>query len=116
MFCILRTFNLPLGYFSYEDTKLLFEEALKLGFKLKIHADEFGDNKGAKLAAEFNALSADHLLCTTQDGIEALAKSSTVATVLPGTGWFLGKPQANAKKMIDAGCKLAIASDYNPGS
>ncbi|EQC51295.1 imidazolonepropionase [Bacteriovorax sp. DB6_IX] len=104
------------GYFSYEDTKLLFEEALKLGFKLKIHADEFGDNKGAKLAAEFNALSADHLLCTTQDGIEALAKSSTVATVLPGTGWFLGKPQANAKKMIDAGCKLAIASDYNPGS
>jgi imidazolonepropionase len=104
------------GYFTYEDTEKLFIEAKNLNLKLKIHADEFGDNKGAKLAAQYGALSADHLLCTTEDGIKALASSRTVATVLPGTGWFLGKPQANAKRMLDSGCKVAIASDYNPGS
>jgi len=104
------------GYFTYQDTELLFTKAIELGLKIKIHADEFGDNKGAKLAAKLGALSADHLLCTTNDGIDALANSDTVATVLPGTGWFLGKPQANAKLMLESGCKLAIASDYNPGS
>lgn len=104
------------GYFSSDDVKLLFNAAKKLGLPVKTHADEFQDNDGAALAVEFNALSTDHLLCTSDSGIKALAASSTVATLLPGTGYFLGKPQANARKFLDAGCKVAIGSDYNPGS
>ena len=104
------------GYFGFDDTKKLFLECRKLGLKVKIHADEFGDNGGAELACEFDALSADHLLCTGKKGIEALSKSPTVSTLLPGTGFFLGKPQANARALLDAGAKVAIGSDYNPGS
>ncbi len=104
------------GYFLKEDCDLLFAKAKELNIPLKIHADEFNDNKGAVFACDQNALSADHLLCTTQDGFEALAKSKTVATLLPGTGYFLGKPQANARALLNAGAKVAIASDYNPGS
>ena len=104
------------GYFDFTDTKSLFEKCKKLNLPFKSHADEFNDNKGAKLAAEMGALSTDHLLCTTQDGINALANSQTVATLLPGTGYFLGKPQANASAFLEAGVKVSIASDYNPGS
>lgn len=104
------------GYFSYEDTNLLFEKAKELNIPVKIHADEFNDNGGAEIATRFNALSADHLLCTSKDGIEKLAKSNTVATLLPGTAFFLGKPLADAKSFLNAGCKVALASDYNPGS
>ena len=104
------------NYFDQEDTKLLFEKAKNLGLDRKSHADEFFDNKGAILAAKYKALSTDHLLKTEQDGIEALAQSPTVATLLPGTGFFLGKPQANARRFLDQGVKVAIASDYNPGS
>jgi imidazolonepropionase len=104
------------NYFSLNDTEKLFKQALALKIPIKIHADEFNDNKGALLATKFNALSADHLLCTGPDGITALANSQTVATLLPGTGFFLGKNQANARSFLDAGVKVAIASDYNPGS
>lgn len=104
------------GYFTTEDTTRLFDRCLELGLAFKSHADEFADLKGAKLAAQKGAISTDHLLRTGDDGIAALAESSTVATLLPGTGFFLGKPQANARKFLDAGCKVAIASDYNPGS
>lgn len=104
------------GYFNDEDTKELLIKAKSLGIKSKTHADEFYDNKGAVLAAKYGAISTDHLLRTTSDGIEALANSSTVATLLPGTGFFLGKEQATARKFLDAGVKVAIGSDYNPGS
>lgn len=104
------------NYFSDEDVIALFERAQRHNIPAKIHADEFNDNKGAVLATRFKALSADHLLKTGHDGIEALAQSSTVATLLPGTGLFLGKPQANARALLDSGAKVAIASDYNPGS
>ena len=104
------------GYFDEVDTQQLFDVAAFLNIPVKSHADEFKDNKGAILAAKNNALSTDHLLCTKEDGIKALAESSTVATLLPGTGFFLGKPQADAKAFFDAGVKVAIASDYNPGS
>lgn len=104
------------GYFDYQDSEILFAEANKHGIKIKIHADEFSDNKGAVLASKFGAVSADHLLCTTEDGIKALSESSTVATLLPGTAYFLGKKLANARAFLDAGCKVALASDYNPGS
>ena len=104
------------GYFSYEDSELLFNAAKKHQIAIKIHADEFTDNKGAVLASKYEAASADHLLCTTEDGITALANSSTVATLLPGTAFFLGKPLAKARSFLDAGCKVSLASDYNPGS
>ncbi len=104
------------GYFDKEDTIKLFNEAKKLNIATKIHADEFNDNKGAILACEYRSLSADHLLCTTDDGITALAKSSTVATFLPGTALFLGKSLVNARSFLDQGVKVALASDYNPGS
>jgi imidazolonepropionase len=104
------------NYFSEEDVISLFERAQRLNIPVKIHADEFNDNKGAVLAARYNARSADHLLATTADGIDALKNSNTVATLLPGTGLFLGKTQANARAFLDAGVKVAIASDFNPGS
>ncbi|MBT3585537.1 MAG: imidazolonepropionase [Halobacteriovoraceae bacterium] len=104
------------GYFDSNDTQTLFESAKRLGIPVKSHADEFQDNAGAELAVKYQALSTDHLLCTSDRGIKSLAESKTVATLLPGTGSFLGKPQANARKFLDAGCKVAIASDYNPGS
>ena len=104
------------GYFDTKDVEKLFHEAAKLSLPVKIHADEFRDNGGALLACQYKALSADHLLATGREGIEALAASSTVATLLPGTGFFLGKGQVNGRKMLDAGVKVAIGSDYNPGS
>lgn len=104
------------GHFGTEETKLLFEEAKKLGLAVKMHADEFNDNGGAELACKFDSLSADHLLKVGPTGIDTLKKSNTVATLLPGTAFFLGKPQAPARKLLDGGAKVAIASDYNPGS
>ena len=104
------------GYFSCDDVKALFDKALKFNLAIKMHADEFNDNGGARLAASYGALSADHLLMTGADGIKALAESATVATLLPGTGFFLGKKQARCRDFLNAGCKVALASDYNPGS
>lgn len=104
------------GYFDQKDCDLLFNRAKELKLKIKIHADEFNDNKGAILATKVKAVSADHLLCTGSDGILALSQSSTVATLLPGTAYFLGKPLARAQDFLNKGCKVALASDFNPGS
>ncbi len=104
------------NYFSLEDTKSLFAKAKSLGIARKIHADELNDNGGATVAVEFEALSADHLLKISPKGIEDLSQSQTVATLLPGTAFFLGKPLAPARALLDAGAKVSIASDYNPGS
>jgi imidazolonepropionase len=104
------------GYFNAEDVETLFKKCQTLSINTRIHADEFNDNKGAVLASQYRSLSADHLLATGIDGAKALAKSRTVATILPGTAFFLGKPLANARMFLDEGCAVAIASDYNPGS
>jgi imidazolonepropionase len=104
------------NYFSADDTTLLFKTAEALGIARKIHADELNTNGGAEIASNLKALSADHLLKISDEGISLLAKSQTVATLLPGTAFFLGKPLAPARKMLDAGVKVAMASDYNPGS
>jgi imidazolonepropionase len=104
------------GYFDTDDVTSLLKHAINLKLPVKTHADEFKDNKGALLASGLNALSTDHLLKTSIESIRALSKSNTVATLLPGTGYFLGKDQANAREFLDAGVKVAIASDYNPGS
>lgn len=104
------------NYFSTEDTELLFETAKSLGIPAKIHADELNDNGGASLAVKHGALSADHLLKISETGIKDLAGGKTVATLLPGTAFFLGKPLAPARAILDGGARVAIASDYNPGS
>ena len=104
------------GYFSTSDVKKLFSKAQQLDIPVKMHADEFNDNNGASLACEYKALSCDHLLATSDNGIKELSESQTVATLLPGTAFFLGKPLAQARKFLDAGVKVSLASDYNPGS
>ncbi len=104
------------NYFTTEDTEALFSHARSLGISRKLHADELNDNHGAEIAARFHCLSADHLLKISDSSIEALKKSQTVATLLPGTAFFIGKPLAPARRMLDAGLKLALASDFNPGS
>ncbi len=104
------------NYFTDQDTQQLFQLARDLGIPRKIHADELNTNNGAEIASHFGALSADHLLKISDEGIKQLAASSTVATLLPGTAFFLGKPLAPARKMLDQGVKVALASDFNPGS
>lgn len=104
------------GYFTEHDVERLFSKAQSLGISRRIHADEFNDNRGAIIAHNYSCHSADHLLCTSDESINTLAKSKTVATLLPGTGFFLGKKQSRAREMLNAGVKVAIASDYNPGS
>ncbi len=103
--------------FSVEETERIMRAAADLGFKLKLHADEIVPFNGAELAAKMNAVSAEHLMAISDNGIKAMAQSGTVAVVLPATSFFLMSPvYAPAKKMIEEGVRVAIATDYNPGS
>lgn len=105
------------GVFTVEQARRLLRAAGDLGFGLKLHADELDGTGGAELAAELGAMSADHLAAVSDRGIAALAASRTVAVLLPGTMWFLGKrAQAPARRLIDAGAAVALATDFNPGS
>ena len=105
------------GYFSIKQTKKIFEAALKFNLKLKIHADEFVDIGAASLAAEMGAVSADHLMVTGNQGKTDLANSNTIATLLPGTTFSLGKAvYASGRDLIEKGCQVAIATDFNAGS
>ncbi len=104
------------GVFSPEQTRKVLVEARKYGLGLKIHADEVHDTGGAALAAELAAVSAEHLLAASDEGIEALAASGTVAVLLPATAYSLRKPYARARTMIEKGVPVALATDCNPGS
>jgi imidazolonepropionase len=105
------------GVFTLEETKAILTAAKNAGLGLKLHADELQPCGGAELAAALGATSADHLGAISQAGIDALARSSTVATLLPGTMLFLGKPkQAPARALIDSGAAVALATDFNPGT
>lgn len=104
------------GVFSVEQSRVLLKRAQALGFKAKLHADEIVQLGGAELAAELEACSADHLLQASDAGISALARQGVVATLLPMTAFCLKEGYAQARKMIDAGAAVALASDYNPGS
>jgi len=104
------------GVFSVEESRRILVRARDLGFRLKLHADELTPLGGAELAARLGATSADHLLCVTDAGIDALARSGTVATLLPGTAFFLGMPYAPARRLIERGVPVALASDCNPGT
>lgn len=105
------------GVFSVEESRRILLRAKQLGLRLKVHADELSDLGGAFLAAEVGAISADHLLFANEQGLAAMAQAGTVAVCLPGTAFCLmNVPYANARKMVDAGCTVALASDFNPGS
>ena len=103
-------------YFSVEQCRKIFETAKSLGFGIKIHADQLSQIGASKLAAETSAISADHLEQIDDAGISALKHSGTIATVLPGVSFFLHCGYPPARKIIDAGIPLAIASNFNPGS
>lgn len=105
------------GYFSVSQSKRIMETAQSLGLIPRLHADEFEDSGAAELAAELGAVSADHLMAVSDIGIKKLADANVIATLLPGTTYFLGSTNyAPVKKLINAGVKIALATDYNPGS
>lgn len=101
--------------FSLEDSYFYLSEAKKMGFEITVHGDQFSNNT-ANLAVELGAKSIDHLEYADDKEIAILAAGETVAVVLPGASIGLGERFAPARKLLDAGCSLAIASDWNPGS
>ena len=113
------------GFFTHAETRRILEAGLKYGLRGKIHGQELADSGGVEVAVACNALSVDHLESMTDADIRLLSEklkvksdefATTVPTVLPGTSFFLNMPFAPARKMIDSGLPVALASDYNPGS
>ena len=105
------------GVFTVEESERVLRAAADAGLGLKLHAEEFEPIGGAQLAGKLSAISADHLVAIDDDGIESLIEGDVTPVLLPGTTFFLGSDTyAPARKIIDAGLKPAIATDFNPGS
>ena len=104
------------GFFTEEETDRILMQGMKYGLRPKIHANELDYSGGIQIGVKYNALSVDHLEFTGDAEIEALLNSETMPTLLPGAAFFLGMVYAPAKKMINAGLPVALASDFNPGS
>ncbi|HHV42418.1 MAG TPA: imidazolonepropionase [Clostridiaceae bacterium] len=105
------------GIFDLEISRHYLRQARAMGFDLKVHADEIVPLGGAELAAELGAISAEHLMAISDRGVERLAAAGTVAVLLPATTFFLmAEKYAPARKMLNEGVKVALATDYNPGS
>jgi imidazolonepropionase len=110
------------GVFSAAQTASIFEAARNRGLRLRVHADELAPSGGAELAARMGCLSADHLAAPSAEGMSALALAAVtdhpvVATLLPATSWFMGKHHfAPARRFVDAGVPVALATDLNPGT
>lgn len=104
------------GFFTVEETERILMAGIKYGLRGKIHANELDFSGGIQTGVKYGALSVDHLEFTGNDEIAALLKSETMPTLLPGAAFFLGMVYPPARKMIEAGLPLAMASDYNPGS
>ncbi len=102
--------------FSVQESELLLKHAKQHGLKLRIHADEIVSLGGAGLAVRLEAVSADHLMAASENDIILLGKSNTIANLLPGTSFFLNKPFADARKMLEHDVAISVSSDYNPGS
>jgi imidazolonepropionase len=104
------------GFFGPEESERILREGIRHGMAPKVHADELSALGGTELAVRIGAISADHLEHVSPGGIQALAGSPVVATLLPGVSFFLNHGYAPARPLIDAGAAVAIASDFNPGS
>ncbi len=104
------------GFFSVEQTDRILMAGIKYGLRPKIHANELDYSGGIQVGVKYDALSVDHLEFTGDEEIQALLKSETMPTLLPGAAFFLGMIDPPVRKMIDAGLPIALASDYNPGS
>jgi len=104
------------GYFSLEDTEQILEAATKYGLVPKIHVNQFNAFGGVGIGVKHKALSVDHLEVLNSEDLDVLKNSSTIPVALPGCSFFLGIPYTPARKLIDSGMALAIATDYNPGS
>ncbi len=105
------------GYFNLKQTKRILNIGKIHNLTSRIHADEFQDSGAAELAGELNCISADHLMAVNNIGISSLAQNRVIGTLLPGTTFFLGSHRyAPARKLIDAGVEIALATDFNPGS
>ena len=105
------------GYFNIEQTKKIIEKGKDFGFYPRIHADEFKNSGASKLAGYLKVLSADHLMAICDDGIDSMVENNVIATLLPGTTFFLGKSRyAPYQKMKEKGLEIALATDFNPGN
>lgn len=104
------------GFFTVEETDLILKSGIRYGLKPKIHANELANSGGVQIGIKNNAISVDHLEEIGEEEIAALKNSNTIPTVLPSCSYFLGIPYAPARKMIDAGLGVCIATDYNPGT
>jgi imidazolonepropionase len=104
------------GFFSLEQSLRFAREALKFGLRSKVHADELSSMSCVESFVPLEALSADHLQKISSQGIESLVASNTVATFLPSTSFFLDLEYAPARRVLDAGARVALASDFNPGT
>ena len=104
------------NYFSVADTEKIIQAGKSFGLPAKIHVNQFTSIGGLEMACRNNALSVDHLEILTDDDLEILKQSETIAVALPSCSFFIGIPYTNARKIIDSGCALAVASDYNPGT
>lgn len=104
------------GVFSIEESEYILSSAKKMGYKLKIHADEIESLGGAELAAKLGCISADHLMAASDKGIKMMVENKVVANILPATSFNLNKNYADCRKMIDMGAIVSLSSDYNPGS
>jgi imidazolonepropionase len=105
------------GVFSVEQSRIFLQKAKTAGFNVKIHADEIDPLGGTEMACEIGAISADHLVGASKEGVRMLGQSDTIAVLLPGTTFYLGKDHfAPARDMISCGAAVALSTDFNPGS
>lgn len=104
------------GFFTVAEARTILRAARGAGLRLKLHVDELADTGGAKLAAELEATSADHLLKVSEIGMRELKRTGVIPVLLPGTAFTLGSPYAPARRMIELGLPVALASDFNPGT
>lgn len=107
---------LETGYFSVEETQQIMEAGKKYGLRAKIHVNQFTAINGIKACVDYDALSVDHLEIVTDEDIEVLKNSNTIAVALPSCSFFISIPYTPARKMIDAGLPIALATDFNPGT
>lgn len=104
------------GFFTVEETDRILNAGMKYGLRAKVHANQMSFSGGVQIGVKYNAISVDHLEFTGDDEFKLLSNSETMATLLPGSTFFLEMDYAPARKMIDSGMAVALATNYNPGS